>query len=442
MDLSTQALLWGLASAVSLPVGAALGLALRPGSRVSSAFMAFGAGALLFALSIELLGHVPHYVSEMGNMALYVAVAGAIVGGLVFDTLNQMLNNRGAFLRNLSNAKDFVARTKKARAKRMLRRLSRVKSLQNLPPEDIAELVKRVVKERYRDGELIYRADDPEQEIHFIRRGRVALTEQEEDGGERVVKVLDPNDSFGELSDTNERGKFFSARALGEVDLYTLEDDELEDALEESPRLRRAIETLARAHIDDSQLEAEDRQGRAWRGEAEGLLDEINIPIDDDDIRHESSNASRMVGAAMAIWLGIAIDAIPESLVIGTLATGPEGISMAFVAGVFLANMPEAMSSAVSMRNNGLSRARILLMWGSLCLLTGIGAYLGAALFPPEPEGRVFLMVLGIEALAAGAMLTMIAETMLPEAFEQGGAIVGLATLCGFLVALSVAALY
>ena len=74
MNLSTQALFWGLISAASLPLGAILGLLWRPGSRISSAFMAFGAGALLFALSIELLGHVPHYVEEHSLTALAVVI--------------------------------------------------------------------------------------------------------------------------------------------------------------------------------------------------------------------------------------------------------------------------------------------------------------------------------------------------------------------------------
>jgi Na+/proline symporter len=111
---------------------------------------------------------------------------------------------------------------------------------------------------------------------------------------------------------------------------------------------------------------------------------------------------------------------------------------MGFIAGVFLANMPEAMSSAVSMRANEMSLKKIYMMWGSICLLTGIGAFLGAIMFPEDPTGGLFFLMVGIESLAAGAMLTMIAETMLPEAFEQGGAIVGLATLGGFLAALTV----
>jgi len=140
----------------------------------------------------------------------------------------------------------------------------------------------------------------------------------------------------------------------------------------------------------------------------------------------------------MAIWMGIFIDGIPESLIIGMMALSPGGMSMAFIAGVFLANLPEAMSSSVSMQKSGMSVKKILVMWGSLTVLTAIGAGLGATIFPANPEGNIFYFILGIEGLAAGAMLTMIAETMLPEAFEQGGRIIGFATLVGFLTALIV----
>jgi zinc transporter ZupT len=96
------------------------------------------------------------------------------------------------------------------------------------------------------------------------------------------------------------------------------------------------------------------------------------------------------------------------------------------------------MSSAVSMAKGGMKRKRIFIMWGSLCVVTGIGAAAGALIFPADPEGGYFYLVLAIEGLAAGAMLTMIAETMLPEAYEQGGTIVGISTLLGFLAALLV----
>ena len=424
---------------MSLPLGAILGLLWRPGSRITSGFMAFGAGALLFALSIELLGHVPHYVEEHGGLALLIAILGALVGGGLFAVLNQVLNNRGAFLRNLSSAKDFVARSKKARAKRLLRRLSKIPALRDLPAEEMAELVRHVSRERYRDGEMIFTAGDQAREVHFIRRGQVDI-HAPGDGDERRVDSLSKNDTFGELAVYGDQERRTSARAVGDVTLYTLEKDDLEAVLEELPQLRQAIQSLAEARIHaapDSDVVTPDQ----WEQDAESELDQLNIPVSETEVRRQCAGACEARGAAMAVWLGIAIDGIPESLVIGTLAIGPEGMSLAFVVGVFLANFPEAMSSAASLRRSGMHRRRIMTMWGSLCLLTGLGALAGALLFPPEPVGTLFFVMLSVEALAAGAMLTMIAQTMLPEAFEQGGAIVGISTLLGFLAALAVAAL-
>ena len=443
--MATQAFLWGILSAVSLPLGALLGLLWRPGARTSSAFMAFGAGALLFALSIELLGHVPHFVDEHGAAALAVAIAGALAGGALFDVLNQLLNNRGAFLRNLSSARNHIARTKRARARRLLHRLSRIEALRGLPPEDMAALVALVRKERYRGGEVIFHAADRAEELHFIRSGTVEIVRRDGgdgDGGngggeDEVTAELGKNDAFGELGAFAAGERRFEARARGDVVLHTLEEDDIRRLRAERPRMHRALGELARIHDPDRSGGGVD----AWAEAAEDRLDEENVQVSDHEIHQERVAAGGAAGAAMAIWLGIAIDAVPESIVIGTLAIGPEGMSLAFVAGVFLANLPEAMSSAVGMRKNGMGRRRIMMMWGSLCLLTGAGAWLGATVFPPEPDGVAFFVKLAIEALAAGAMLTMIAETMLPEAFEEGGSIVGMATLCGFLTALAVASI-
>ena len=102
-----------------------------------------------------------------------------------------------------------------------------------------------------------------------------------------------------------------------------------------------------------------------------------------------------------------------------------------------MANLPEATSSAVGMQRNGIPFGKIFWMWASLCLITGVGAFIGTILFPAHPTGNFLYVVSAIEGLAGGAMLTMIAETMLPEAFEQGGAIVGMITPYGFLATLS-----
>jgi zinc transporter ZupT len=180
-----------------------------------------------------------------------------------------------------------------------------------------------------------------------------------------------------------------------------------------------------------------------WEEKALSGLKGLELTTTQDDLKKEVSEHSSGGGSALGIWLGIALDGIPESLVIGMLvaaaAKAGTGMSLAFIAGVFLANLPEAMSSSVTMRSGGMKYPVIIWMWLSLCLMTGIGAFAGTAVLPHNPEGAMLYFIFGIEGLAAGAMLTMIAETMLPEAFEQGGGtVVGLSTLAGFLSALSV----
>jgi zinc transporter ZupT len=136
-------------------------------------------------------------------------------------------------------------------------------------------------------------------------------------------------------------------------------------------------------------------------------------------------------GAALAIWLGILLDGIPESFVIGA-GLVERGVSLSLIAGLFLSNYPEALSSSAGMREQGFSRPRILFMWSSLMLITGLGAALGNVLLTGTGHATLSL----VEGVAAGAMLTMIAQTMLPEAYFRGGNVVEFATLLGFLAAI------
>ncbi|WP_051144827.1 cyclic nucleotide-binding domain-containing protein [Thiomicrorhabdus sp. Kp2] len=135
--------------------------------------------------------------------------------------------------------------------------------------------------------------------------------------------------------------------------------------------------------------------------------------------------------AYMAIWLGIFLDGIPESLMIGSHLTDGHTLSMSLIAGLFLSNYPEALSSSASMREQGIPFKKVLFAWTLLMLLTGIGAGLGSVLL----EGSSPATFAFIGGIAAGAMLTVIAETMLPEAYLKGGSIIGFVTLLGFLSA-------
>ena len=438
LELARSALFWGIISAVSLPLGALIGLLTKPRRRVTSALMAFGAGALLFALTIELFSEMLHYGREHGNDFVIVTIISAILGGLSFDLLNQLLNNRGAFLRSLSDTRKHLLKLKRITAKRLIKQLSAVRLLHALPPHEIAKLIPHMKREKFEAGDFIFHEGQMGSTLYFILSGRVDITRKNEGGEGSLISVLKENDTFGEMALLSHQPRNATAQAQTKTTVLKALQDDFDTLLSDSEELRKAVQSLFNARAENLSGRTTDKRAEEWKDECIKHLQKLRMPLTEREIDEGSKTASRAKGAALAIWLGILLDGIPESLIIGMLTASVTGMSLSFVTGVFMANLPEAMSSAVGMRKSGMSFLRILWMWGSLCLFTGLGAVFGVLLFPAHPTGTAFYWIAGIEGLAAGAMLTMIAETMLPEAFEQGGAIVGFSTLMGFLTALVV----
>jgi zinc transporter ZupT len=145
--------------------------------------------------------------------------------------------------------------------------------------------------------------------------------------------------------------------------------------------------------------------------------------------------------ASFMVWLGVLADAVPESQVIGILANRGEPAALtAFVLGVFLANMPEAMSAAQKMMLCGMPKVRIVCMWGAITAWTGVGAVIGSLLFPMRDEeygaSVTGVVEAAIEGLAGGQLLSLVSNTILPEAFAEAGhhgSTVGLCCMLGFL---------
>jgi ZIP family zinc transporter len=133
--------------------------------------------------------------------------------------------------------------------------------------------------------------------------------------------------------------------------------------------------------------------------------------------------------SASAIAIGALMDGIPESAAIGISLLGGGDISAALVA-VFLSNVPEGLSSASGMKQAGRPKAYILGLWGGVTLVSALAALLGYFFLASASED----IVAAIQAFAAGAILTMLASTMMPEAYEDGGEVVGLVTAAGFLL--------
>ncbi len=448
--LGLLGLFWGGISAVSLPLGAVLGLSTRPSRLLTSGLMAFGAGALLFALSIELFGHGLHIASdEHGRVEhpglVLIAIAAAVLGGLLFQLLNRILNDRGGSRRKRALLRKQVARRKRRTAERLLHDISRVPLFRSLPPEEMVRMVQDAEVRSYAAGTVLFREGDEGDRLYSVLTGTVEIVRGESDGAEIHVADLGPGDVFGEIALISPGGRSATALVRSDARLVEIHREDFSRLMKGSPALQAAVGVLATDRLDElAGLREGPIEGSVeWERKALAGLSTVHMDTSEDEL-HASSEDH---GAAMTIWLGIALDGIPESLVIGMLvvAAAAEGgsMSLAFIAGVFLANLPEALSSSVTMRNGGMSRTRVFWMWMSLCVLTAVGGFIGALIFPPDPQGGLLYLRFGIEGLAGGAMLTMIAETMLPEAFEHGGGpLVGLSTLAGFLAALAVKLLY
>ncbi len=147
--------------------------------------------------------------------------------------------------------------------------------------------------------------------------------------------------------------------------------------------------------------------------------------------RRKDITAEQSGGSGTAIFIGTLLDNVPESLVLGMgLALGG-AINVAFLVSVFISNLPEGMAGSLNLEGVGYSQRRIFWMWLMLVLVSALGAGLGYGVVTrlPGVDGRL------AQAFAAGAMLTMLADAMMPEAFEHGGKLVGLVTVLGFLVA-------
>jgi ZIP family zinc transporter len=145
--------------------------------------------------------------------------------------------------------------------------------------------------------------------------------------------------------------------------------------------------------------------------------------------RRGTAMASAAEGNGPAIVLGALLDGIPESVVLGSTLLAGAGVGVPFLAAVFVSNVPESLSAAVDLRREGHAARWIISLWVVVAVGSGLAAGVGNGLL--GQMGGSALVPL-IQAFAAGAILTMLVDTMIPEAFADGGNWTGLATVLGF----------
>lgn len=136
-------------------------------------------------------------------------------------------------------------------------------------------------------------------------------------------------------------------------------------------------------------------------------------------------------GNGLALAIGALLDGIPESVVIGVSLLGGGGVSMVTVAAVFLSNVPEGLSSAAGMKKAGRSAVYVFGVWGGIAITSAIAAMIGNVAL----AGASANVIAAVTAVAAGAILAMLVDTMIPEATEATHEYSGLIAVTGFLAA-------
>jgi CRP-like cAMP-binding protein len=308
--------------------------------------------------------------------------------------------------------------------------IQRTHWLEDLEDDDINTLVDFLVYKEIQAGDYLFHQGEPAQHIFILHQGKVSMSGEFDSQDKHTQR---PGDVLGSRAFVCGLRHTISARAEETTHVWTLSRDSLARLLKRQPsfclRLNFYINEPSVSNYLQQKYSINQGKILFWLDNASRKLKQGQLPPSLMEMGIESTQSH---GAGLAIWLGILLDGIPESLVIGANMM-QNSMTLSLLAGLFLSNYPEALSSSRGMRDEHFSRGKILLMWTSIMVMTGIGAAFGAMLL----QGADAYWFAFLEGMAAGAMLTMIAQTMLPEAYSKGGSLTGFATLMGFLITIS-----
>ena len=433
--ISMAAFLAALAMS-SVVIGSWLGLTFKASDRTIANILAFGCGALVNALAVDLaFGTTQHLVnSGLSNVRAWAIVAGGfIAGGLIYFFSNKIVDKFGGAARHKTNARRHALDKKKEEVSELLQQLSKNPVIQSLPPSEIDHILPYVRPFKLDSGKQLFAQGDQPDALYLINEGKLGVFVYTNHGAESSrISEVNGGDIVGEMSLVAHTPRSNTVISETAVSGMKIDKDDFEHLMQDSPKIQEAIMKLAEHHtLESIQQQAAVLSSEEWEKMAADSMKRLHSgEVHQALAEHEG-------GSPLAIWIGNILDAIPGSLVIGATFAGMATFNPTLLVAIFLANLPEAMASANTMKHAGYSNMKIYGLWGSLVVIGGICGALGNAFLPSAP-----VEVLGLcEAISGGAILALVAQVMFPHAYEEGGEVVGLTTIAGFAIAFFLTAL-
>ena len=424
----------GLFTTSSNFLGAAIGLYVRFPKRALAAILAFAAGALISALAIELAFESAQQLHHQafGMQSAWASVgSGFALGAVVYFSATLFLENKGAAVRLPTRFHEYALGRKQQDGKELIGLLSKCDLLRHLPPDEVEAILPYVRPRRLDAGEILFRAGDQGDALYIVVRGSVEVLADSQESAtavSRPIATLGEGQAFGEMALLTGAPRTATIRAAANTELLAIGKDDFERLVKKDRVLANAVQRFSHERAIDN-LSSSGLDSSTW------------ARIARNNLQHLSRNEAQTLlvetghGAGMAIVLGNILDTIPGCLVIGAKFNGFASLSLTLMLGMFLGGIPEAAASASMLRKANFRPLTIFGLWSTV-LVAGVVAAVAGKLLIGSPDS---LTAIFCQAIAGGAVLALVAHAMIPEAIHEGGSVVVLPTVAGFLFALYLA---
>jgi CRP-like cAMP-binding protein len=350
------------------------------------------------------------------------------MGFIIYYSASLFLEKKGAAVRYVTQFGEYALARKQADASERIKLLATCDLMRHLPAEQIERILPCIHECSLEPGEILFKAGDPGDALYIVAHGKVEVLTNGLPGAETcssAIAVLGEGHAFGEMALLSGGPRTATIRAVEGADLLKIGKDDFDRLVASDRQLAAAVKRISRDRAI-SNLSAGGTDAALWAKVASGSLDHL----DRSETREMLTEAAK--GAGMAIVFGNILDTIPGCLVIGAKFTAFGNLSLALMLGMFLGGIPEAAASASMLTKAGYRPVAIFGLWSTVLLAGVVAAAAGKAFI----GGSDALMAIFAQALAGGAVLALVAHAMIPVALEEGGSLVVLPTVAGFLFAL------